>query len=866
MDIEPEPLFGDRMQYCIRCCIPETEEGTNFDELGMCQHCRSTEEKMHIDWTERRKELERILQEAKEEAGDNYDCIIPISGGKDSTFQLHVLCNVYDMNPLAVTFNHNWYSETGWYNLINAIETFNVDHMMFTPNRDLVGRLAKRSLHMIGDSCWHCHMGVGSFPLHVAAKFEIPLLVYGEPAQETHGRASWCNPKSYDREYFLEVSARKKPEEMTNEEITIDELPMFQLPTQQELDDVGVTGIHLGQYIFWDDERQMEFIRDMYDWKETEMENTYKRYKSAECIMPGMHDFTCYLKRGYGRATTQASIDVRNGLLTREEGFELVRRHDAERPEALDYFLEITGMTEEEVFEVMGKHRKEPIKDMELPIKEKEEPNEETIRPVFQQWIEKVQGGRRPGLAGLRPPKKRPTPKDQIASFVNLAIGDIHQGYMDGAFTPVDIAELCIERLKELENRLAAWVTWDPEFLLERAEKATERIQSGGIYRLLEGIPVGIKDIMNTKDFPTQMGSPQWEGWTPGNDARVVYNVEREGALLAGKTATAEFAVHALLGKTINPHDPSRTPGTSSTGSAVAVAAGMVPVALGTQTAASIVRPASYNGIYGCKPSFGAVPRKAVLKTTDTLDTIGFFVTYAEDLQRIFDAVRVHGKDYPKLHEAMTDESRQAAPTARPWRVALARTHAWEHAHGYAQTALLDWADRMNASDRIDVVEVDLPEAMEQAHDIHQTIYDKTLSYYFQEEKMKPDDVSPTMQDIFERGDAIEPATFHDALKEQARLAKAMDGFLQDYDALISLSTAGAAPRREAREPPDPGLMWTLTYLPVVSVPVFTSPEGMPFGAQIAARRYNDPLLFKFVRSLEEAGLVPEGPNPALDL
>jgi hypothetical protein len=132
---EPAGKPFAHLKYCVRCCIPQTQEGVVFDELGVCQACQSAEQKIHIDWTARERALRAILDEAKAKAGNNYDCIIPISGGKDSTFQLYVLTQIYGMKPLAVTFSHNWYSETGWYNLVNSLEQFDVDHIMFTPNR-----------------------------------------------------------------------------------------------------------------------------------------------------------------------------------------------------------------------------------------------------------------------------------------------------------------------------------------------------------------------------------------------------------------------------------------------------------------------------------------------------------------------------------------------------------------------------------------------------------------------------------------------------------------------------------------------------------------------------------------------------------
>jgi len=371
--------------------MPETQEGIIFDEMGICQACQSSEQKIHIDWIKREKQLRALLEEAKAKAGNNYDCILPISGGKDSTFQMHVLVKVYGMKPLAVTFSHNWYSETGWYNLQNALQQFNVDHIMFTPNRDLVNRIARRSLDSIGDSCWHCHSGVGSFPLQIAAKFKIPLLVWGESIAESSGRASYDRPvHKFDRDYFTKVSAKLTPKEMVCDYLSERDLYPFELPALSDIEKAGVFGIHLGDYIFWDDERQTEFVRDHYDWKETEIEGTYKGYKSAECVMAGMHDFTCYLKRGFGRGSVQASVDVRNGLLTREEGMELARKYDTEIPEALKYYLEITGITEDEFYSTMKKLRKDKIKNADIPLKKKTRKNKETIKPFMQQLIDRI--------------------------------------------------------------------------------------------------------------------------------------------------------------------------------------------------------------------------------------------------------------------------------------------------------------------------------------------------------------------------------------------------------------------------------------------------------------------------------------------
>jgi N-acetyl sugar amidotransferase len=378
------------LRYCVRCCMPETQEGLKFDELGICQACQSSEQKIHINWLERELELRKILESAKASAGNNYDCIVPISGGKDSVYQLHVLVKVYGMKPLAVTFSHNWYSETGWYNLQNALQEFNVDHIMFTPNRDLVNRIANRSLGAIGDACWHCHSGVGAFPLQAAVRFNIPLLIWGESIAESSGRASYKDPAhKFDREYFIKVSAKRQPNEMVCETLSERDLYPFNVPTIEEIQRVGVYGIHLGDYIFWDEERQTEFICQEYGWKETEMEGAYKGYKSAECIMAGVHDFTCYLKRGYGRSTFQACFDVRNGLMSREEGFKLAQAIDSERPGALDYYLKITKLSEVEFYETLKNLKHLKLIDIEVPIRPKERQNRETTVPFFEQLIAK---------------------------------------------------------------------------------------------------------------------------------------------------------------------------------------------------------------------------------------------------------------------------------------------------------------------------------------------------------------------------------------------------------------------------------------------------------------------------------------------
>lgn len=441
-----------------------------------------------------------------------------------------------------------------------------------------------------------------------------------------------------------------------------------------------------------------------------------------------------------------------------------------------------------------------------------------------------------------------------MAGIHELSLAQVVDGIAKARFSPIEVAQSCIARHAQVEKHCLAWECFDAESLDRQARLATARLAAGAPSRPFESVPIGVKDIFNTADFPTQMGSPIWKDFTPGNDARIVFNARQAGALIPGKTTTAEFAVHTL-GKTLNPFGLDRTPGTSSSGSAVAVSTRMVPVALGTQTAGSITRPASFCGVYGYKPSFGLLPRTGMLKTTDSLDTIGFFAAHSTDLRYVLDGLRVRGSDYPIVH-AQLDKPHHP-PIDRPWRIAFLRTHTWREAAPYAQSAMERWIDQLASQPDIELMEVEEPPLMAHSHETHATIYDKALAYYFRDEFKRKELISPIMYEIIEHGNSITQEDYLAALAHQAEMAEAMDTLLQNFDAFVSLATAGAAPLRDEREKPDPSLMWTMTYLPTIAAPAFTAPDGLPFSLQIGARRYNDYTLLDFVDILMAHGLVP---------
>ena len=449
-----------------------------------------------------------------------------------------------------------------------------------------------------------------------------------------------------------------------------------------------------------------------------------------------------------------------------------------------------------------------------------------------------------------------------MSDLTELSATALAAGIKAGALSAVDVVQAHLRKIEAQNATLHSWVCVASDLALNEA-KAVDEARANGAppLRKLSGVPFAVKDIINTKDLPTQMGSPIWKGFTPGNDARVVFDLRQQGAVMLGKTVTAEFAVHQL-GDTVNPHDASRNPGTSSSGSAVAVATGQAPIALATQTAGSIVRPASYCGIYGFKPSFGLLPRTAMLKTTDSLDTVGFMARGAEDLRLVFDVVRVKGENFPISHAALSDESRQTKPAGRPWRVLVARPHTWHNVQPEARALFEAELQRWAKESDIRLEEAQLPESTRQAHEIHARIYERTLAYYFAEEAKKHQLISPVLNGMIERGRETTLDQYTQALAQQAAVAGELDAFLTSYDAVVTLSTSGEAPLRDGAELPDSCLLWTLAGVPALNVPALRSAKGLPIGIQLVARRYNDYLLLRFLDTLVERGLAPRGPMP----
>ncbi|MBI2642561.1 MAG: N-acetyl sugar amidotransferase [Candidatus Wildermuthbacteria bacterium] len=358
------------MIYCKRCCYPaNTRTSIVFDEQGVCSGCRLIESRPKINWKEREGWLKKLLEEyrAKARAKNNpYDCVIPVSGGKDSHFQVYLIKKVYGLNPLLVTYNHIFNTKRGIRNLTNLVKQFNCDLLRFTSNPESVRKISRYMLKKVGDITWHYHAGIMTFPIQVAVARDIPLIVWGEHGfAELTGMFNQDDMVEFSKKGRQEHSMRGfEPEDLAADPrsgITRQDLAPFFYPSDQDIERVGVRGIYLSNYIQWDVRAQTKLMIEKYGFETAlKRERTFHLYDKLDDIHAnGAHDYLKYLKFGYGRATDDASNEIRHARMTREEGIEMVKRYDSVRPSDLDLYLKFMGMTEEE-FEASIGHLRDP--------------------------------------------------------------------------------------------------------------------------------------------------------------------------------------------------------------------------------------------------------------------------------------------------------------------------------------------------------------------------------------------------------------------------------------------------------------------------------------------------------------------------
>lgn len=344
------------MRYCTQCVYPTSSAvPLQFDENGVCSGCRVAEQNKQINWQERAEWLREIAGEYRCKDGSNYDCIIPVSGGKDSFFQTYYVKEVLGLNPLLVTYNGNNYLDVGLRNLRRLRKVFAVDHLFYSPSVETLKKLNRLCFKKMGDMNWHAHCGIFTYPVQIAVKFKIPLIIWGE-----HGYLDLGGMYSlYD---MVEMTAKFRLEHAQRgydwfdmiedkEGLKPGELLWARYPSDDQLEEVGVRGIYLGNFIYWNANEQTRFIVERYSFEVSPepFERTYRRMSNLDDMHEnGVHDYLKFIKFGYGRATDHACKDIRIGKLSRAEGIELVRKHDHVKSKDLLRWLEYVGMTENE--------------------------------------------------------------------------------------------------------------------------------------------------------------------------------------------------------------------------------------------------------------------------------------------------------------------------------------------------------------------------------------------------------------------------------------------------------------------------------------------------------------------------------------
>jgi Asp-tRNA(Asn)/Glu-tRNA(Gln) amidotransferase A subunit family amidase len=427
-----------------------------------------------------------------------------------------------------------------------------------------------------------------------------------------------------------------------------------------------------------------------------------------------------------------------------------------------------------------------------------------------------------------------------------------------GEITSEILVSACLERIARTEQRIAAWTYLDPQLALEQARAADRLQRSGARLGALHGIPVGIKDIFDTTDMPTENGTALHAGRRPAEDSSAVALLRAAGAVILGKAVTTELAVYAP-GKTANPHDPRRTPGGSSSGSAAAVAAAMVPLAVGTQTNGSVIRPASYCGVYGYKPSHGSISRHGVLKQSSTLDHVGVFARTVEDLALIAGELFAYdGKDSDVptgIRLALEGEwALERAP-----RIAFVKSPLWPNATQVARDAFTNLAAQWGEFVR----ELELPPAFDCAVAWHRTIMESDLANNFESEYARgKDSLSSVLREMIERGQRHTAVEYSKARDGMGALSRALEEVFSGCDAILTPATAGAAPLGLASTgSPMFCTIWTLCGVPALSLPILRGEDEMPMGAQLVGAKREDAKLLRVAKWLGDR--MPVAPMAA---
>lgn len=355
------------MRICKRCLYPENHPlNITFDDEGICSGCRVHEEKDILDWKERSEKLESILDNYKNKSGNNYDCIIPVSGARDSYFIVHTIKNVYGLNPLLVTYNKHYNTALGVRNLANLRIMFDCDIMTLTVKPESVKKITRATLRKFGSIYWHCIAGQTVYPVQMAVKLKIPLIIWGaHQGIDQVGMFSHLDEVEMTRKYRKEhdlmgYEAEDLIDEFDN--VTEQDITQFKYPDDKEIERVGVRGIYLNNYIRWDSRAQHEKMIKKYNFQTKLQTRTFDNYNDVDCWnYSDLHDYIKFLKHGYSKVFDHACREIRLRKMTRQKAIELVKKHMIQKPKNIKLFFEWLGVTESGFNYLIDQHRNKSL-------------------------------------------------------------------------------------------------------------------------------------------------------------------------------------------------------------------------------------------------------------------------------------------------------------------------------------------------------------------------------------------------------------------------------------------------------------------------------------------------------------------------
>jgi|ETNmetMinimDraft_23_1059889.scaffolds.fasta_scaffold13757_2 N-acetyl sugar amidotransferase len=353
------------MKYCKSCVFPAiAATPLTFDENGVCSGCRVNEQKKVIDWEKRSGLFNDLVEEYR--TSDYYDCVLPVSGGKDSYFAAHI-AKEFNLKALMVTYHGNNYLPEGERNLYKMKDKFNFDHIIYRPSTETLIKLNKLGFYITGDMNWHCHAGIFTYPMQIAVKYHIPLVFWGDHGFTEQGGM-------YSHNDFFEYTAKDRYEHalhgfdwfdfVNKDGLSKKDLQFLIHPTDDDIIRVGLRGIFLSNYFYYDGEIHMNIAKDLYEWEsaEQEFDRTFRKYSNLDDMHEnGIHDYLKFIKLGYGRGTDHSNYEIRENRLNRDQGIEMVRRYDHVKPRDLKRWLKYVDMSEEEFDSIADKFRDQRV-------------------------------------------------------------------------------------------------------------------------------------------------------------------------------------------------------------------------------------------------------------------------------------------------------------------------------------------------------------------------------------------------------------------------------------------------------------------------------------------------------------------------